>query len=242
MVSSRSFVAPLRRWVPHLAAVLAILACARLCLWQLDRAEEKAELLARWDSAAPLSFDQLDSGMAQGFDRISGVGRFDTERHVLLDNQTRNNHPGVHVFTPFQPLDSELLILVNRGWQPWIRRSGEWPQFDTPEGLTPIAGRLSEPPRVGVQIGRAEALDHENWPNLMTYFDLERLGDVFGDRLYPAVLLLEPGHPQHLSGDAWRTVSMGPEKHRGYAFQWASIGLAIALIWITLTLRSLRRS
>lgn len=231
----------LLRLLPHLAAALALIACAQLALWQLDRAEEKSGLIEHWETAPVLELGALDEGQPPLYSELAGAGRFDPGRQILLDNQVRNNHPGVHVFTPFQPEGSERIVLVNRGWQPWLRRSGEWPQYETPDGLIELSGRLSEPPRVGFQLGEAEALDPGQWPNLMTYFDLDRIRAVLGPNVVEGVLLLDPEHPAHLTGDAWRMINMGPEKHRGYAFQWASIGLAIFIIWLVLTVRSLRR-
>ena len=229
-----------RKWLPHLAAILVLLGCARLALWQMERAGEKQALLDQWETAPALSLERLDEVEPEPYTPVVGPGLFDPHRHVLLDNQVRANHPGVHVFTPFRPHGSNLIILVNRGWQPFDRRSGQWPDFDTPTETVELSGRLSPPPRVGIQIGRAEPLDADQWPNLMTYFDLELLQEVFGDELLDDVLLLDADHSAHLSGDPWRPVTMGPERHRGYAFQWTSIGLVVLLIWILLSIKALR--
>ncbi len=228
----------LRTWLPHMVAVLVLLGCGRLAMWQMDRAEEKQALLDQWETAPSASLAEND---LDNYTPVSGTGRFDPTRHVLLDNQVRNNHPGVHVFTPFHPDDSDRIVLVNRGWQPYDRRSGQWPEFETETASIDLSGRISPPPRVGIQIGRAEPLDAEQWPNLMTYFDLEHLQEAFGPELADRVLLLDADHPAHLTGDEWRPVTMGPERHRGYAFQWTSIGIVVFLIWIILTIRALRK-
>lgn len=229
----------IRRVIPHAAAVAALLACAQLALWQLDRAGQKQHMQEQWETAATAPLGDVDR--MDLFAQVSGTGRFDTDRHVLLDNQMRNNYPGVHVFTPFRLQGSEQIIMVNRGWQPWDRRSPEKLQLETPSDLVTIAGRVSDPPRVGLQIGDAAALDPQRWPNLMTYFDSDRIRDALGPEVGDRVLLLEPADPMHLTGDPWRLMNMGPERHIGYAFQWASIGLAILLIWLILTFRSLRQ-
>lgn len=231
---------PWRRVIPHLAALVAIVLCLRLALWQVDRADEKAALMTLWETSEPVSLLELNAEIAN-FSPATGAGVFDPHRTILLDNQVRNNHPGVHVFSSFIPVDGERIILVNRGWQPWLRRSGEWPVFDTPTAPVEISGRLSEPPRVGLQLGEEPPIDTASWPSLMTYFDMDRLREAFGDQLHDQVLLLDPEHPAHLSGDAWAPINMGPEKHMGYAFQWVSIGSAILIIWLVLTLRNLRR-
>ncbi len=228
----------LRQLIPHLAAILVLVLCARLSLWQLDRADEKTRLVEQWQSAPVgelVEFDELDQ-----FALASGAGRFDDRRHILLDNQLRQNHPGVHVFTPFE-LDNGRMVIVNRGWQPWDRRGGELPEFDTPEAPLSISGRVSEPPRVGFQLGSQSPLDSEDWPNLMTYYDTELIGEALEVELSDRVLLLDPDHPAHLSGDPWPVVNVGPERHIGYAVQWASIGTAVLLIWLGLSYRAWRR-
>ncbi len=227
--------------LPHLVALVVVLACLRLAFWQLDRAEEKEDLAGQWQDAPALDIASLNDETATMYARVDGRGMFDPERHILLDNQIRNNHPGVHVFSLFRPLDGGPLLMVNRGWQPWQRRSGEWPAFDTPSEPVALRGRLSPPPRVGLQLGEAQALDAAQWPNLTTYFDLERVREVFGPEVFEQVILLDPDHPQHLSGDEWQTMVMGPEQHRGYAFQWFSIAAAVFVIWAFLTYRQFRR-
>ncbi len=226
--------------IPHVAAVACVLLCARLALWQFDRAEEKQQLLDQWDSAGAVELSGDD--IPDLFAPVSARGHFDPERHVLLDNQTRQNHPGVHVFTPFHPENSDQIFMVNRGWQPWTRRDGHLPEVTTAEGPMTLSARFSDTPRVGLQIGEAGPLDPEQWPNLMTYYDTGRIRDALGEKVVDGVLLLDPDHPAHLSGDAWPTVNMGPERHQGYAFQWISIGLAIITIWLILTIRGLRKS
>lgn len=238
----RTLTSKLRILVPHLAALLVILGCGRLAVWQLDRADHKRELTEQWRDAPALSFGEVANEEVARYTRVEGRGRFDAERQVFLDNQIRLNHSGVHVFTPFIPEAGERLYLVNRGWQPWDRQSERWPRFATPTQPLRLTGRLSAPPRVGLQLGQAAPLDVDDWPNLMTYFDLERLRDAFGTDLAAQVVLLSPDHPAHLTGDEWQLINMGPERHTGYAFQWASIGLAVFIIWLFLTIRSRRQA
>lgn len=230
-----------RRVLPHLAALLVLALCFKLAFWQLERATYKDGLMHDWQDAPAVMLDRDDSIQPERYARISASGYFDTEHHVLLDNQVRNMHAGVHVFTPFQPSGSNRIWMVNRGWQPMPQRSN-LPEFDTASGEVTIHGRLAEPPRVGLQIGTAAALDAENWPNLMTYFDLDNIRQVLGDHVQDRVILLGPDHPAHLSGDEWQPVTFGPERHRAYAFQWMTIAAVVFIIWLVLTVRSFRQS
>jgi len=223
--------------VPQIAAVLVLSLTVQLAFWQVDRAELKAELLDRWEQSVPVALGDQAIEQIPDLSVVTATGRFDPNRHVLLDNQTRNSHPGVHVFSLFIPSDDSPPFLTNRGWQPWLRSSGDWPEFETIDQEIQISGRLTHPPRPGLRLGEALPLDPENWPNLMTYLELERVRDVFGSALADRVLLLDPEHNLHLSGDEWPRVNMGPERHRGYAFQWAAISLAVLILWVGLTLR-----
>lgn len=231
-----------RQLIPHLAAFAVIGLCVKLAFWQADQAQYKRALIDSWADAPAVSLDAISDNGGERYTRVSAHGRFDPNRHVLLDNQSHNFHAGVHVFTPFSPEGSERIWLVNRGWHPLERRDSALPPIETADITVSIHGRLSDPPRVGVQIGRAAPLDPEQWPNLMTYFDLDRIRSVLGEQVQDKVILLDPSHPAHLTGDPWQPVILGPERHRGYVFQWASIALAVFIIWLVLTIRSFRRS
>ncbi len=228
--------------VPHLVAGGLILACIQLAFWQQDRADEKATLLSQWENA-PILETQSPTELAKApmFSEVRVTGDWEPTRHILLDNQTRQNHPGVHVFVPFRLAQSKTIYFVNRGWQPWYRTADQWPEYETPKGTQTIQGRLSAPPRVGLQIGEAAPLDPDDWPNLMTYFDIGRIQAVFGPDVAERIILLEPSEPTHLSGDPWPSVNMGPDRHLAYAFQWFAIALAILVIWIALTYRFYRK-
>ncbi len=227
--------------IPHLAAILAVTLCIRLAFWQLDRAEEKTALLMLWKTAAAAPLTGSDADELPRYTRINAVGRLDAERHILLDNQIRNNHTGVHVFSLFEPADSDQIYLVNRGWQPWQRHSGRWPEFDTPDGEIVVTGRINEAPQPGVRLGQADPLDAENWPNLMTYLEIDLIENALNQSVASKIILLDPNHAAHLSGDEWTLISMGPERHRAYAFQWAAMAAALMVIWLALTLKSLAR-
>lgn len=224
-------------WIPTLAAVAVMLACARLAFWQLDRAEEKAALLEAWERAPATPLEQVDADTPL-YSRVTASGRFDDRRQVLLDNQSRHGLAGVYVFTPFRATGESRLWLVNRGWTALNRRSGMLPDPPVPADATALNGILNNPPRVGRQIGRAASLDPEAWPNLVTYYDRERLLEVYGDFLAERVILLDPDHPAHLDGREWQPLVFGPARHRAYAFQWGLIGLVVFGIWLVLSIRT----
>jgi len=225
-------------FLPHLAALALIALCLQLADWQSTRALEKEALLLRWDDAPDRIVEtEEDIRSLPNYAHVTLSGQFDPERHIFLDNKTRQNHPGVHVFVPFALTAIDRVILVNRGWQPWLRHDDSYPSYATPSGEVSLSGRLSPPPSVGFQLGEAQTLSTDAWPNLMTYFDLDKIRSALGPEVMDEVLLLDPSDPNHLSKDPWPRVNITPEKHRAYAFQWLAIAGAIFLIWALLTHR-----
>ncbi|MDZ7789773.1 MAG: SURF1 family protein [Xanthomonadales bacterium] len=229
------------RWLPHIAAVLVILMCARLAVWQFDRADEKKDLIQAWEQAQPVALGEVDA-LDQPYAHTRATGRFDPDRHVLLDNQVRAGQVGVHVFTPFRPDGMERILLVNRGWHPLASRQAPLPEIDTPNEPLEITGRLANPPRVGLQLGEASPLAADKWPNLVTYLDLDRVEAALGNEVAGRIILLDPEHAVHLSGDEWQPVNFGPDRHRAYAWQWITMAVVVFLIWVALTWRSLRKA
>ncbi len=229
----------LRAIVPHLAAALVVAACLWLMTWQIDRADDKRARMAEVAAAPTVGLSDVNADTPTPT-RISGAGRFDDGRQVLLDNRVFNRQPGVHVLTPWI-LDDGRIVLVDRGWAAWPDRSAPRPDPAPPQ-TERIDGLLVAPPEVGLRLGETAPLDPDDWPNLLTYHDDGPLRAAFGDALLPQVVQLDPAHPGHLTGTHWPVVTFGPERHIGYAVQWGLMAAVVAAIWIGLTLRARRRT
>lgn len=228
-----------RSAVPHLAALGVIVACVWLAQWQIERAGEKREIVDRWHDRAPIALSALETPFSLP-QPVTGVGNWDPDRQILVDNRIRDQRTGVHVLTPLTTPDGRI-FLVNRGWAHWPSRSARLPDPGVARRATEIRGVLNTPPGTGVQLGEPAFPLDRDWPILATYFDHERLAELFGDALQPAVIQLDPSHPDHLTGDAWKIVTFGPERHIGYAMTWSTIAIVVAIIWLALTVRRLRR-
>lgn len=212
--------------------VLALLAVsfARLGAWQWGRADEKRALIARFEAAPSMS---LASALAAGerFARLRMSGRYDPERHVLLDNQVRAGRVGVHVLTPFSTDDGPT-VLVNRGWLATPPDRSRLPAVPTPAGAVTITGVLATPPVVGRRLGEASPLDEETWPQRVTYLEIPDVGRATGQELPEWVVWLDADAPGGFDGRDWSPVVMTPERHQGYAFQWFALCGAAVILWI----------
>lgn len=237
-----------RNVIPHIAAFAVIAGCAWLAYWQLDRAGEKRQIIERWNDRAPVQLAELEQPYSLP-QPVTGVGIWDPNRQILIDNRIRDQRTGVHVMTPLRTQDGRV-FLVNRGWAGWPARTAQLPDPGVPRasgddgeggGLeVDIEGVLNTPPGTGIRLGDADIGVDEDWPLLVTYFDHGELSRLFDEALQPAVIQLDPEHPAHLTGDPWKVVTFGPDRHIGYAMTWTSIAVVVAAIWLVLTIRQAR--
>ena len=220
-----------------LTLTLGILALLflRLGFWQLDRKAEKEELFERFRDAPELGIEQaLAAG--ESFARVEAYGRYDPERHLLLDNRIWNGRAGVHVLTPFTLSDGRSL-LVNRGWLPLAPDRRSLPDFDTERKARIMLGRVDRPTTEGPRLGGADDLAADRWPQLVTYLDLDAAGTALGMPLQPWIVQLDAADESGFGDRQWTPAVMTPQVHGAYAVQWLALAAAATIIWFTLGLR-----
>jgi surfeit locus 1 family protein len=203
--------------------------------WQLERKEEKQILFDRFENAPMLSIEQALK-QDKPFSRVQAYGHFDDTRHVLLDNKILDGRAGVHVLTPFA-LNNGATILVNRGWLPLPPDRRHLPPVPTTSSLRTIGGMLKKPTTDGPRLGKPDELVTDEWPQLVTWLELETVSDALGTALLPWLLQLDSAEPGGFEGRQWKAAVMGPEIHAAYAFQWFALSLATVIIWLTLGVR-----
>ena len=220
-----------------LTLVLFLLAClfATLGTWQQRRASEKIVLEQQHQTARPLS---LESAMQQAhrFSSIDVGGRYDTNRHILLDNQIWQGRAGVYVFTPFYTNRGKT-ILVNRGWLPLAADRKTMPGIPTPEHEIVLKGMLNQPPVPGRMLGPADQIQKEQWPQLVTYLNLSNISSSLDVSLEDWVIQLSESDPDGFEGREWKPVFLSSSRHKGYAFQWFALVAACIVMWIYIGFR-----
>jgi surfeit locus 1 family protein len=235
----------LQRLILLLAALALAAATARLGIWQLDRAAQKAALQAALDSrrdlpplaAADLARSAADAA-GQFHRQVVLEGTWLRESTVYLDNRQMRARPGFFVVTPLRLGDGSV-VLVQRGWQPRDAmdrtRVVEPP---TPPGLVTITGRIAPPPARLYDFGGAAS------GPIRQNLDIEAFAKESGLQLRPfSMLQIETSPP---AGDGllrdWLQPAADVHKHYGYAFQWFALcALTIGLyVWFQL-LRPRRR-
>jgi len=216
----------------------------RLGFWQLNRAEEKAVLLADIERAAT---EPVTGGMdvllrGEPWRAVTLEGRYQPKQ-FLLDAQTHAGQVGYRVFSGFLLDQGAGYILIDRGW---VQQEAvaEVTASVLPASLQSITGMLAPIPRSGwsggpVTVGRVAGMEVVNYP---TREQWQQLLDVpktttTHTSLHPLILRLHPQAPQGFVRE-WRPQISPPERHTAYAVQWFAMAFAVLLITLTLTLRT----
>ncbi|MFI8482141.1 SURF1 family protein [Pseudomonas sp. NPDC078700] len=224
--------------IPSVAVLVLLPVLVSLGFWQLDRAEQKRQMLAAHqlqEIAAPISLDQLEGKTDRAYVRVKLRGSFDNQHSLLLDNRIRDGHAGVEVLQPFYDQISGLWVLLNRGWIPWPDRRTP-PTFSTPGSTLQLNASVYVSLGDGLQLqdsGPANA-----WPTLITKVDAKSLWQQLGRAGLAEELRIEPGLAAFET--QWPVVSMSPDKHLGYAVQWFAMALTLVGLFIYLGVHNAR--
>lgn len=228
-----------RSFRPSIPATVALFVLASLFvslgLWQEKRATEKQHIELQHRMATRVSF-KTALARDERFARIDVSGHYDPVRHILLDNQVWKGRAGVHVFTPFYTLDGTA-ILVNRGWLPLVADRQTMPAIATPQHKTVLRGMLNTLPVPGRMLGRADKLEHDQWPQLVTYLNLDNIAAALDVPLENWVIQLSESNVSGFEGRDWKPVFMSSSRHKGYAFQWFALATVSIILWVFIGIR-----
>lgn len=228
-------------WKIVLLVLLTLPLLLRLGFWQLERAAEKQQLQQtfqqRQEEAPRLVDDVIGmTGQELAYRRLVLEGTLDQQRTVLLDNRIRDGVVGYEVLQVLTTANGHH-ILVNRGWIAGFADRNRLPSLPVVQGVdsqgtTRTTGTLYVP--VGKPFLLAEQQLAAKWPLVVQWLDIERIGTLLGQPLFPYSVRLESGQPGALRAD-WAAINTQPEKHRGYALQWFLMSAALLLFWLYLS-------
>jgi len=213
-----------------------------LGLWQLNRAQEKQQLLSHFthnQQADALPLDQLlPITPEQRYQKVILQGHFDNQQSFLIDNKTVQNQVGYNVITPFilnTPLSetseaSKKVILVNRGFIPRGASRAQLPSIPSVDGQQTITAIIDFPSQQPFLLGENYDASHITWPLVLQHLLLADISTILHQPVYPFTALLYDsccGFETHTQPVA----QMSPSTHHGYAVQW----FGLAATWILLT-------
>ena len=238
MTSTRRALGPLF-WLILIAALASMLATASLGRWQLARAAEKEALQARIDERTRqpaidgrslLAPAGPEAQQALVHRSVALQGRWLPQHTVYLDNRQMQGRPGFFVLTPLQLVDSNSVVLVQRGWAPRnFQDRMQLPPVQTPDGTVQVAGRVALPPSRLYEFEGGDSAKGSS--RIRQNLDLAAFRAETGLALAPLTVLQTGDAAEGLSRD-WPVIGAGVDKHYGYAFQWFGLCGLIALLYV----------
>jgi len=217
------------KWLPAAATLLGLMLFVYLGLWQSGKGDRLEAELAQHAARHKLGPFRVGSGLVDAEQLrdapITVSGQFDAQQQFFLDNRQENGLPGVHVITPLKIDGSDTRILVNRGWVGWANGRGVLPNVTVPSGQVTVTGLAFVPSTKKFFL----MPDHpEASAQLWSRLDLVRFATHSKHAVQPVVLLQNSGDANDTLIRRWDPPENRVGMHRGYAFQW--FGMALALI------------
>jgi len=226
--------------LPSLIAAILLPLFLYLGYWQLQRAQEKRVLQAQYDARADNGLIQVEprvqTAAALQFYRVVARGYYEPGRQIFLDNRVHLGQAGYEVITPLHLQNSDVRLLVNRGWIPLGEDRGHLPVIATPQGLQEVTGVATVPAEKVFTLAKSESLGGA-WQTVWQYLELARYRQAVPYPIQPVVVLLDPENPAGGFTRAWSRLDTGIAVHQGYAFQWFMLAGALIAIYLFMSLR-----
>ena len=210
-----------KKWWFLIVVVPIIGLCVRAGFWQLDRADQKKDLMQELtvNESLLLSSSQILAAQnQQGSYRVQlPVLRDAREPLVFLDNRIQEKVVGYEVFTSVSSIDGAIRLLVNLGWVPGSRLRSELPEVRVPESFV-LKGAW-------IPVTESYLMTGSQSESIGMHRRVQSLTDVLSKDIVAGMVLADGLLPRNAVGPIPR---LGPEIHYGYAVQWFL--LAIVLI------------
>jgi surfeit locus 1 family protein len=236
------------RWPWVLVNLLVVGLLLGLCFWQLSRATEKSQTLARiadWQQQGAVGSEQLsqvDPNIIDGV-QLDFNARWLSPHIWLWDNQIVNGRFGYDVIiaveeimngnniTNSHPSESPAVVLVNLGWLAAPLARDQLPVVNVPAELR-VQG-IYRTRIKGLLLG-ANVEDKGSWPMRVQQLDTLAFTNYLQRPLHSGVIYQQKNSPFLVH---YRPVILPPERHRAYALQWGLLALAVIVIALAASAR-----
>ena len=199
-----------------------------LGLWQIERGQAKTGIIDEFNANLVSEPQYLDD-RAKKWDRVFVKGTWENSRQILIDNVIHRGVAGYKVLTPLRVLESDKLILVDRGWIKRNKYRENLPDIDLLENELTVSGIL-ESPELGLVL--SDDLVSPDWPKVSQTKNPKVLLKEYDENTYNLILLADPVLKNSLEYIKITPTNMMPSKHYGYAAQWFSMFLVLCLMFI----------
>ena len=199
-----------------------------LGLWQIDRGQAKTVLLDEFEKNSLKSPGYISKD-SKKWDRVYVEGSWDGSNQLLIDNVIRKGIAGYKVLTPFKLINTNEIILIDRGWIPRNRNIEVLPNIDLINSNERVSGIL-ESPELGLTL--SDELVTDVWPKVSQTKNLEVISKEYSDLIYPFILLADPTSRNSLEYIKINPTNMTPIKHYGYSAQWFLMFIVLCVMYV----------
>ena len=212
--------------------MLPLLLC--LGVWQLDRADEKQQIVdyhAVNQQLPPVTtVEELVADRDHQYRLAWLRAKVDNQRVIILDNRVKNGRPGYEILQTAKVSGLTDKVLINRGWIEASLDRNILPTISPIEGEVQLRGYLYHALKGGYRLddGISQVQD---WPSRVGWITVERAEELFGESFLPYQLRLDQDSIGALK-TGWTTVAVKPEKHVGYAVQWFAMAITLLIMTI----------
>ncbi len=210
-------------------------------VWQYGRGVQKLAMQAQRLQVASTAAVALLADVSlppQGALRHVFVeGVYAPELTVQLDNQSHQQNPGVHAWTPLL-LSSGQRLIVDRGWLPLAAVV-----TPPPSGTQRLEGNWRSLPAPGMRLGRRPQGCAEPRPVRVNYPDLVQMRCLFGASTLDGLLELSATIPGGFVRD-WASAGANEipaSRHFTYAAQWWLFAITLVALSIKINLKKITR-
>lgn len=198
-----------------------------LGVWQVNRANEKIEILENYDKlllSTPLALDNDH----KNWQPVKTSGTFE-DFIIYEDNAILDGKAGYKIYHLFKNSDNSY-IFIHRGFVERNRIKNNLPEVEVPEGIKNLEGKVLK------RTNNAFIQNiQESDSRIIQEFDLsylkERHSSLKNKEIYEYLFNLQAENEMKFSAIE-KPVNMSSSKHIGYAIQW--FGLCAALIILTI--------
>jgi surfeit locus 1 family protein len=234
------------RLIPTLGFLLLLPVLLRLGVWQLDRADEKRNLINELELKSQAEAVALDKAIEQDSPDMMAVlsdGQPIPGVTLVTDNQTRNGRLGYEIYSLWQPSEYDMPVLVSRGWLPrkdFYQKVPEVPPFNA----NSIEGTLYFSKGDNAVVANNAVWQEFEGVWLIGQFDFQTLAEKVKQMGYhsaPFIIRLRPDANSEFVRQ-WELIASPPEKHIAYAIQWFAMALALVVLFIILNLKRVKHN
>ena len=239
---------------PTVAALLMTWLLLSLAVWQSQRATEKQQREALFDSRISqpllsLNPQQLrrltnttlntdgddDRWLLWQFRYVELIGQYASKRQYLLDNRTHNGVAGYEVLTPFKLRQPDIYVLINRGWVPIGADRQQLPVLAVDEKLRTVRGLIT-PPRQPFLLGDS-GYQGDVLSRVVQSVEIDTIAHELSTPVLPFVVTLGASERDGFVSITKPYLGISATRHQAYALQWLSLAITVIVIYIVVSVQ-----